>query len=248
MKFNVTIDRDEDDVWIIECPSIPGCISQGATKEEALENIQDAISACLQVRSEMGLPLTIETKQVEVLVMNLTVLQINLMRAGELFMHSMWIQSQMVDLLILKKHPAIHSEFIDNPVTIPNVLFLNRAEYWKKDFNHIRKELIAEFTVDPKHKEDLEALYHLRNAIAHCHVSMGRDYFLYRPKGDSKEQSMIAALKLERKTNEANPSILKLAFDNDDHYYERFSHIQRLDAECFSALAQSISIPHSRIR
>ena len=64
MKFNVTIDRDEDGVWIIECPSIPGCISQGTTKEEALENIQDAISACLQVRAEMGLPLTIETKQV----------------------------------------------------------------------------------------------------------------------------------------------------------------------------------------
>ncbi|MBO1046978.1 MAG: type II toxin-antitoxin system HicB family antitoxin [Dolichospermum sp. DEX182a] len=64
MKFNVTIDRDEDGVWIIECPSIPGCISQGATKEEALDNIQDAISACLQVRAEMGLPLTIETKQV----------------------------------------------------------------------------------------------------------------------------------------------------------------------------------------
>ncbi|MFN7347368.1 MAG: type II toxin-antitoxin system HicB family antitoxin, partial [Dolichospermum sp.] len=32
MKFNVTIDRDEDGVWIIECPSIPGCISQGTTK------------------------------------------------------------------------------------------------------------------------------------------------------------------------------------------------------------------------
>jgi predicted RNase H-like HicB family nuclease len=50
MKFNVTIDRDEDGVWIIECPSILGCVSQGATKEEALENIQDAISTCLQVR------------------------------------------------------------------------------------------------------------------------------------------------------------------------------------------------------
>ncbi|MDB9457720.1 type II toxin-antitoxin system HicB family antitoxin [Dolichospermum circinale CS-545/17] len=47
---------------------MPGCISQGATKDEAIDNIQDAISACLQVRAEMGLPLTIETKQVEVLV------------------------------------------------------------------------------------------------------------------------------------------------------------------------------------
>jgi predicted RNase H-like HicB family nuclease len=49
MKFNVTLDRDEDGVWVVECPSIPGCISQGQTKAEALENIEDAIAACLQV-------------------------------------------------------------------------------------------------------------------------------------------------------------------------------------------------------
>jgi len=67
MKFNVTLNRDEDGIWIVECPSIPGCISQGNTKEEALENIQDAIAACLQVRAERGFPLTIETQQVEVI-------------------------------------------------------------------------------------------------------------------------------------------------------------------------------------
>lgn len=42
MKFNVTIVQDEDGVWIVECPSIPGCVSQGQTREEALENIKDA--------------------------------------------------------------------------------------------------------------------------------------------------------------------------------------------------------------
>jgi predicted RNase H-like HicB family nuclease len=67
MKFNITIDRDEDGVWIVECPSIPGCVSQGETKDQALENIEDAIAACLQVRAERGLPLTVETKQIEVL-------------------------------------------------------------------------------------------------------------------------------------------------------------------------------------
>ncbi|NJK60975.1 MAG: type II toxin-antitoxin system HicB family antitoxin [Oscillatoriales cyanobacterium SM2_1_8] len=66
MRFNVTVDRDEDGAWIVECPNIPGCVSQGQTKEEALENIKDAIAACLQVRAERGLPLTIETHQVEV--------------------------------------------------------------------------------------------------------------------------------------------------------------------------------------
>jgi predicted RNase H-like HicB family nuclease len=66
MKFNITIDRDEDGVWITECPAIPGCVSQGATREEALENIREAIALCLEVRAEKGLPLTIETRQVEV--------------------------------------------------------------------------------------------------------------------------------------------------------------------------------------
>jgi predicted RNase H-like HicB family nuclease len=66
MKFNVTLDRDEDGVWIVECHSIPGCVSQGQTREEALESIKDAIAACLQVRAERGFPLTVETHQVEV--------------------------------------------------------------------------------------------------------------------------------------------------------------------------------------
>ena len=47
MKFNVTLDRDEDGFWLVECPSIPGCVSQGQTKDEAVENIKDAIAACL---------------------------------------------------------------------------------------------------------------------------------------------------------------------------------------------------------
>ncbi|BAG06103.1 MULTISPECIES: type II toxin-antitoxin system HicB family antitoxin [Microcystis] len=67
MKLTVTLDRDEDGVWVVECPSIPGCVSQGKTRAEALENIRDAIIACLQVRAERGLPLTIETHQVEVM-------------------------------------------------------------------------------------------------------------------------------------------------------------------------------------
>ncbi len=66
LKFNVTLDRDEDGVWVVECPAIPGCVSQGESREEALRNIQDAIGLCLEVRAERGLPLTIETRQVEV--------------------------------------------------------------------------------------------------------------------------------------------------------------------------------------
>ncbi len=68
MIFNVTIDRDEDGYWIVECPSIPGCVSQGDTRDEAIENIKDAIQVCLEVRAERGMPLTLETTQVEVII------------------------------------------------------------------------------------------------------------------------------------------------------------------------------------
>jgi predicted RNase H-like HicB family nuclease len=66
MKFHVTLDRDEDGVWIAECPAIPGCVSQGGTKAGALKNIKEAISLCLEVRAEKGMPLTVETRAVEV--------------------------------------------------------------------------------------------------------------------------------------------------------------------------------------
>ena len=59
MELNVTINQDEDGVWVTECPSIPGCVSQGKTKEEAIKNIQEAVHLCLEVRTERDLPLTV---------------------------------------------------------------------------------------------------------------------------------------------------------------------------------------------
>ncbi len=68
MKFIVTMYQDEDGIFIVECPSIPGCVSQGKTEQEAIKNnIQEAIKECLEVRAEKGMPLTVATRQVEVL-------------------------------------------------------------------------------------------------------------------------------------------------------------------------------------
>ncbi len=57
MRFQITVDRDEDGTWIVECPAIPGCVSQGHSRAEALRNIKGAIWACLKVRAERGLRL-----------------------------------------------------------------------------------------------------------------------------------------------------------------------------------------------
>ena len=66
MKFVVTLERDEDGVYVVECPSIPGCVSQGRTTREAVKNIRAAIKECLEVRAEQGMPLTVETREVEI--------------------------------------------------------------------------------------------------------------------------------------------------------------------------------------
>jgi predicted RNase H-like HicB family nuclease len=66
MTFTITMVHDEDGMFVVECPTIPGCVSQGKTPEEAEENIRDAIRECLAVRREQGLPLTIEVRQFEV--------------------------------------------------------------------------------------------------------------------------------------------------------------------------------------
>lgn len=66
MKFPVTIYQDEEGWYVIECPTIPGCMSQGETKEEALTNIREAIQLCLEVRKEKGLRLTTEYFEIEI--------------------------------------------------------------------------------------------------------------------------------------------------------------------------------------
>lgn len=68
MKFVVTVERDEDGVFVAECPAIPGCVSQGVTEGDALKNIEDAIRECLEVRAEKGMPLTIAVHQVDISV------------------------------------------------------------------------------------------------------------------------------------------------------------------------------------
>ena len=66
MKLLVTLEPDETGMLVAECPSIPGCISQGGTEAEALDNIREAIAACLETRAANGMPLTIEVREVEV--------------------------------------------------------------------------------------------------------------------------------------------------------------------------------------
>ena len=57
MKYRILIEQDEDGVFIAECPALPGCISQGNTRIEALENIKEAMLAYIESLEKHGEPI-----------------------------------------------------------------------------------------------------------------------------------------------------------------------------------------------
>jgi predicted RNase H-like HicB family nuclease len=69
MKLKVTLEEAEEGGYIVSCPALPGCHSQGDTVEEALENIKEAIKGCLESLSEERMSsLTTQGKIIEVTV------------------------------------------------------------------------------------------------------------------------------------------------------------------------------------
>ncbi len=68
MRYRILMRADEDGVFTAECPSLPGCISQGATRDLALENIRDAIKGYLESLSKHGdpIPPSIDEEVIEV--------------------------------------------------------------------------------------------------------------------------------------------------------------------------------------
>ena len=57
MKHRVLIEQDEDGPFVATCPSLPGCVSQGVTRDEARRNIQEAITGYLESLEEHGDPI-----------------------------------------------------------------------------------------------------------------------------------------------------------------------------------------------
>jgi len=57
MFFHVVLEKDEDGWIVVECPSLPGCVSQGKTEQEALENVKEAITAWLWAEDQKAISL-----------------------------------------------------------------------------------------------------------------------------------------------------------------------------------------------
>ena len=57
MKYRVLVEQDEDGMFVAEVPSLPGCVSQGTTRAEALKNIREAITGYLESLRAHGDPI-----------------------------------------------------------------------------------------------------------------------------------------------------------------------------------------------
>jgi len=68
MKYRIYIEQDEDGMFVVSCPSLPGCVSQGRTRDEARANIREAISLYLDSLREHGdpVPLGLDQEIIEV--------------------------------------------------------------------------------------------------------------------------------------------------------------------------------------
>jgi predicted RNase H-like HicB family nuclease len=63
-ELPVLLEEDESGMFVASCPSIPGCLSQGSTEEDALDKIREAITGCLETRRELNMTPTLHTVKV----------------------------------------------------------------------------------------------------------------------------------------------------------------------------------------
>lgn len=63
MRYRVLLQQDEDGAWVAEVPSLPGCVSQGRTREEAVANVREAMAAYVESLEEHGDPVPPPTSE-----------------------------------------------------------------------------------------------------------------------------------------------------------------------------------------
>jgi hypothetical protein len=108
---------------------------------------------------------------------------------------------------------------VTSPEIIPNAFNEIRIKYWEKQFFNVKEEFKLAFKDDltQQDKQDLEEIYNIRNMIAHAHISIGRNYMLFRPNGGpQKEKYLIDVMKPQPVIDQANPIIFKLEFWRSD--------------------------------
>lgn len=175
----------------------------------------------------------------------------NMVNSGIVFMFTAWVQGQMSDLIIFSKNKHLIAPFVENPKRVPNEFHRIRVQYWEKHFGPVKnefKEIFSDILTDSE-KSDAEEIYHLRNMIAHAHVSGARDYMLYRPSGGQKrEEKLIKDLNLQPIEDQSDPLLLKIELWKADVFASASNLMERFDQITLKKVSEHLGVPHGRIR
>ncbi|NGX45149.1 MAG: hypothetical protein K940chlam2_00292 [Chlamydiae bacterium] len=171
----------------------------------------------------------------------------NLNRSGELFMYCVWVQGIMATLIVLAENSHFRSDFVEYHEQLDHEFVQKRTDLLKKPFSRILNTFYETFddVITSSDRKLLDLLSDLRDLFAHCHLSLGRPYLLWGPKGPFEARIRAFGLKPE-------PSLKHqlVKFDGSDEavYLKCFDVIQKLDQGLLSRAAEELGIGYRYVR
>lgn len=173
--------------------------------------------------------------------------RLNIIRSGELFMYCVWMQGVMIYLLILSQNKKLREKFIAYHSTLEDEFVKIRTELLKKSFTVILSKFSKEFTeISNEELKHLKWLLEFRDMLAHCHISLGRRYSLWGPRGSSLEKR-LEPLGLKPELEQTH-NLVKFDASDDVVYFKAFSIIKQLDEGIIQRISKNLGIPYGRIR
>lgn len=172
-------------------------------------------------------------------------------RAGQILIFCIWIEKRLVDLIVLKDHPRLIKRVNESSATVklPRTFVQERTKLWEKDFAVVKDKFIELFNPRKSWRDNLEGIYDWRNIIGHSHISLYREYILYRPSGKRKKKNRLVRHHItERKENAAKPLQMTIRFSNDEKYSSMIRVIEEFDQVYLRSIANSLGLNYEKIR
>lgn len=172
-------------------------------------------------------------------------------RAWQILIFCIRIEKRLIDLLILKKHPRLIQKVNQSSAVkrLPYTFVVERTKLWKEDFSIIKSIFIQEFKPHISRLNNLEWIYDWRNMISHAHISLYRDYILYRPSWKRKKVNrLIKNHIVHRPDNAAKPFLMLLRLGDDKKYEEVLSLIHEFDQIYLKSIAENMGLNYEKIR
>jgi hypothetical protein len=171
--------------------------------------------------------------------------QRQIFQAGHLLVLMIWIQNIMTDLLILRKHEEILTDF--KVFGDKEKFGTKRNDYWQKPFPEIKKEFLNLFNyLSNDEKESIEVIQHLRDFFAHGRYSLKSEKIFYQPTKTRKDlrEKVETLTKLPFDENQTFLQVIM----NEAKYQEIFNILMKFENIIFPKIANKLGINLNRLK